>query len=74
MENGEGNKVQFDGNEVHEFVFCGERHYESSEIYSLPGVLNWETYALKSEGTAPFSDHLGQLNYTIWSDAIIAIA
>ncbi|KAL0803891.1 hypothetical protein Bca101_096381 [Brassica carinata] len=36
---GEGNSVQFNGNEVHDFVSCGESHPESSEIYSLPDVL-----------------------------------
>ncbi|KAG5395936.1 hypothetical protein IGI04_017750, partial [Brassica rapa subsp. trilocularis] len=34
--NGEGNSVQFNGNEVHDFVSCGESHPESPEIYSLP--------------------------------------
>ncbi|CAF2311247.1 unnamed protein product [Brassica napus] len=41
--NGEGNSVQFNGNEVHDFVSCGESHPESPEIYSLPGYnLNFE--------------------------------
>ncbi|CAN7004276.1 unnamed protein product, partial [Brassica oleracea var. botrytis] len=40
---GEGNSVQFNGNEVHDFVSCGESHPESPEIYSLPDYnLNFE--------------------------------
>ncbi|CAN6864884.1 unnamed protein product, partial [Brassica oleracea] len=40
---GEGNSVQFNGNEVHDFVSCGESHLESPEIYSLPDYnLNFE--------------------------------
>ncbi|KAH0922828.1 hypothetical protein HID58_022846, partial [Brassica napus] len=41
--NGGGNSVQFNGNEVHDFVSCGESHPESPEIYSLPDYnLNFE--------------------------------
>ncbi|WZZ36990.1 hypothetical protein YC2023_020391 [Brassica napus] len=71
LEEAVGQRVLMKERQLEKEIVCSSMETKFTTLFlAFTRCVNWEASALKSEGTAQFSDHLGHLKGTILSDAI----